>query len=53
VIDTTADWIDAVQALFDHGASTEEMTLEPDQPKPPSPALADLLRARIDHPPPR
>jgi ankyrin repeat protein len=38
------DWIATVQALLDAGASTQDITLSPDQPKPPSPEIAALLR---------
>ena len=38
------DWIAAVQALLEAGASTEDITLSPDDPKPPSPEVAALLR---------
>ena len=34
-------------------ASTDDITLEPDDPKPPSPEVAELLQAHIDHLPPR
>ena len=30
--------------LIEAGASTHEITLSPDDPKPPSPEVADLLR---------
>ena len=39
-----ADWIATVQALLDAGAATAEITLSPDDPKPPSPEVAALLR---------
>src|SRR5262249_49503889 len=52
-INKTADWIETVQTLLDRGASTDEITLDPDSPKPPSPDVADLLQAHIDHLPPR
>jgi len=38
------DWIAAVQALLDAGASAQDITLSPDAPKPPSPEVAALLR---------
>jgi ankyrin repeat protein len=38
------DWTAAVQTLLDAGASTEGITLSPDDPKPPSPGVAALLR---------
>jgi ankyrin repeat protein len=40
----SADWTAAIQALLDAGASTEGITLSPDDPKPPSPAVAALLQ---------
>ena len=40
------DWVATVQILLDAGAPTDEITLDPDDPKPPSPAVRDLLRAR-------
>jgi ankyrin repeat protein len=49
----TANWTETVQTLVDHGASTDDITLEPDDPKPPSPEVAELLQAHIDHLPPR
>lgn len=48
---TDADWVDTVRALLDHGASTGEITLDPDDPKPPSHDVAELLRAHIERPP--
>jgi ankyrin repeat protein len=42
------DWIATVQALLDAGASTESITLSPDEPKQPSPEVAALLRAITD-----
>ena len=41
------DWIATVAALLDAGASTEAITLSPDEPKQPSPEVAALLRAVI------
>jgi ankyrin repeat protein len=41
-----ADWIATVRILLERGASTEEITLGPDDPKPPSPDVAELLRDR-------
>src|SRR5271166_6138816 len=38
------DWTAAAAALLEAGASTEEITLSPDDPKPPSPEVAALLR---------
>ena len=49
----TADWTDTVRALLEHDASTDEISLEPDDPKPPSAEVADLLQAHIDQLPPR
>ena len=39
-----ADWTAAVQALLEAGASTQDITLSPDDPKPPSLEVAALLR---------
>jgi Ankyrin repeats (many copies) len=39
-----ADWIATVRTLIETGASTHEITLSPDDPKPPSPEVAQLLR---------
>jgi ankyrin repeat protein len=50
---TAPNWLDTVQTLLEHGASSDEITVDPDSPKPPSPDVADLLRAHIDHLPPR
>ncbi len=38
------DWTAAVQALLEAGASVEDIGLSPDDPKPPSPEVAALLR---------
>jgi ankyrin repeat protein len=38
------DWIATVQALLEAGASTDSITLSPDEPKQPSPEVAALLR---------
>jgi ankyrin repeat protein len=38
------DWAGAVQALLDAGASARDITLSPDDPKPPSSEVAALLR---------
>ena len=38
------DWIATTQALIEAGASTGGVTLSPDDPKPPSPQVAELLR---------
>lgn len=42
------DWEEAVRVLLARGASTAGITLNPDDPKPPSPEVAALLRAHID-----
>jgi ankyrin repeat protein len=39
------DWIETVRALIDAGASLREVTLAPDDPKPPSDEVAELLRS--------
>jgi ankyrin repeat protein len=41
-----ADWLRTVEVLIDAGASTAEVTLAPDDPKPPSAAVANYLRSR-------
>jgi len=41
------DWIATVRVLLEAGASTEGITLSPDEPKQPSPEVAALLRAVI------
>ncbi len=38
------DWIATIRALIEAGASTQGITLAPDDPKPPSPDVAELLR---------
>jgi ankyrin repeat protein len=38
------DWIATIRTLIDAGASTADITLSPDDPKPPSPQVAQLLR---------
>jgi hypothetical protein len=38
------DWVATAQALLDAGASTETITLSPDEPKQPSPEVAAVLR---------
>ena len=38
------DWVATVAALIEAGASTADLTLSPDDPKPPSPEVARLLR---------
>jgi hypothetical protein len=53
----TPDWVATVQALIDAGASTQTISLSPDDPKAPSPDVAQLLREQgigaepSDHPP--
>lgn len=39
------DWIATVRTLLEAGASTRDITLSPDDPKPPSPDVAQLLRS--------
>ena len=39
------DWPATVRDLIEAGASTEGITLSPDDPKPPSPDVAELLRS--------
>ena len=39
------DWVGTVRALLEAGSSTEGITLSPDDPKPPSEDIAELLRA--------
>jgi ankyrin repeat protein len=39
------DWLDTVQALLAAGAPIDHITLSPDDAKPPSPEVAELLRA--------
>ena len=38
------DWVTTVRILIEAGAATADITLSPDDPKPPSPDVADLLR---------
>ncbi len=38
------DWVATVRLLIEAGASTQDITLSPDDPKPPSPEVAELLR---------
>jgi hypothetical protein len=40
----TADWVATVRTLLDAGAATQEITLSPDDPKPPSADVAQVLR---------
>jgi ankyrin repeat protein len=42
-----ADWVETVRTLLDRGASTDGIGLDPDEPKAPSPEVAELLRVRI------
>lgn len=42
-----ADWSETVQTLLERGASTSEISLGPDDPKPPSPEVAELLREHL------
>ena len=49
----TANWIETARSLLEHGASTRELELGADSPKPPSPVFAELVRAHLDHLPPR
>ena len=45
-VDNTApDWTATIRALIDAGASTADITLSADDPKPPSPEVAQLLRS--------
>jgi ankyrin repeat protein len=44
--DPDPDWPATVSVLLDAGASTDGIALSPDDPKPPSPEVAALLRAR-------
>ncbi len=39
------DWITTVRVLIEAGASTQGLSLSPDAQKPPSPEVAELLRA--------
>jgi Ankyrin repeat len=43
-----ADWVETVRTLLAHGASTSDVTFSPDDPKPPSPEVAALLRVYVD-----
>lgn len=40
------DWVETVTRLLDAGASLAAITLDPNEPKQPSPAVRDLLRSR-------
>jgi ankyrin repeat protein len=46
--DPAADWVRTVQILLDAGASLDGIEFSPDDPKPPSPEVADLLRRRLE-----
>lgn len=46
--DPAADWVETVRTLLAAGASSGDVTLSPDDPKPPSPEVAELLRT-YDH----
>jgi ankyrin repeat protein len=48
---TAADRLETVRTLIERGASTDSITLAPDQPKQPSPGVAELLRAHLDRAP--
>jgi len=41
------DWPKTVRILLERGASTDGITLEPDDPKPPSTDVAELLRSHL------
>src|SRR5215470_12460051 len=41
-----ADWVATVRTMLDAGASTEAISLSPDDQKPPSPEVAHYLRGR-------
>jgi ankyrin repeat protein len=43
-----ADWVETVRILLARGASTDDVALGPDDPKPPSPEVADLLSSVVD-----
>jgi hypothetical protein len=43
--DPDRDWVATVRTLIEAGAATEGIILSPDDPKPPSPEVADLLRS--------
>ena len=45
--DPAADWVETVHVLLAADASTDDITLSPDDPKPPSPEVAELLRTHI------
>ena len=43
--DPDHDWVATVRTLIEAGAATEGIVLSPDDPKPPSPEVAELLRS--------
>ena len=43
--DPGPDWVATVRTLLEAGAATEGIVLSPDDPKPPSPEVAGLLRS--------
>jgi len=43
--DPDHDWVATIRTLIEAGAATEGIVLSPDDPKPPSSEVADLLRA--------
>jgi ankyrin repeat protein len=43
-----SDWVETVRILIETGASTDNITLSPEDPKPPSPEVTELLRTRAD-----
>ena len=46
--DPAADWVEAAKTLLEHDASISDITFVPDDPKPPSPQVAALLREQIE-----
>jgi len=42
-----ADWVETVRILLERGASSDDITLSPDDPKPPSPEVAELLSTQL------
>jgi ankyrin repeat protein len=42
------NWPETVRILLARGATTDEITLTPDDPKPPSPEVAELLHAHLE-----
>jgi ankyrin repeat protein len=42
-----ANWPETIRILLENGASTAEVELTEDDPKPPSPDVAELLRSRV------